>query len=83
MFLLFYSPEGGSTIGGIWNPNAERQQAWHVGIGFPVKPVQTDPKELAGSKAKFVELDKKAVLSEIERTGKGLVVSAEEVASSN
>ncbi|GAA5876581.1 hypothetical protein JCM8547_002416 [Rhodosporidiobolus lusitaniae] len=73
IFLLFHSADGASLIGGIWNPSVEGPKAFKVGAGYPVTPV-----EGADGKVK-VELDKRAVLREIERLGKGLVVKVEEV----
>lgn len=70
-FLLFYSTDGGSVIGGIWNPTAEAIRPWSVGLGFPARPV-TAQKNGETGKAKVV-LDKTAVLLEMERLGKGLV----------
>ncbi|GAA6002549.1 hypothetical protein JCM10207_001176 [Rhodosporidiobolus poonsookiae] len=74
IFLLFYSADGGSVIGGIWNPAVEGAKSFKVGMGYPVTPA--DGSE---GKAKVV-LDKRAVLKEIERLGKGLVTKVEEVA---
>ncbi|GAA5958223.1 hypothetical protein JCM21900_000151 [Sporobolomyces salmonicolor] len=73
IFLLFYSGDGASTIGGIWNPSVEGPRPFKVGMGFPVTPVRGED-----GKAKVV-LDKKAVLKDVERLGKGLVTRAEEV----
>lgn len=70
-FLLFHSPDGSPTIGGIWNPAAEAPRPWKVGLGFPCAPV-------AGSEGKAkVQLDKKCVAREIERLGRGLVKNVE------
>jgi U3 small nucleolar RNA-associated protein 22 len=71
-FLLFYCPDGGSVIGGVWNPAAENPKQFKAGLGVPVAPV------LAGGESKpKVALDKQAVLAQIERFGKGLVRKVE------
>ena len=70
-FLLFHSPEGHIVIGGIWNPSAEPERQWKIGLGFPCRPV-----EGTEEKAKVV-LDKDEVMREIERLGTGLVVRTE------
>lgn len=70
MFLLFTSSSGTPTIGGIWNPTAETSRPWTVGLGFPVRPVTAKQGET--SKAK-VQLDKTAILAEVEKLGKGLI----------
>ncbi|GAA5842510.1 hypothetical protein JCM11251_004894 [Rhodosporidiobolus azoricus] len=74
IFRLFYSADGGSVIGGIWNPYVEGPKAFKVGLGYPVAPIDGS----ADGKVK-VALDKRAVLKEVERLGKGLVTKVEEV----
>ncbi|GAA5959104.1 hypothetical protein JCM10213_008290 [Rhodosporidiobolus nylandii] len=73
VFLLFYSADGAPVIGGIWNPSVEGAKAFKVGLGYPSAPAET-----GDGKAK-VTLDKRAVLRDIERLGKGLVSRVEEV----
>jgi len=72
IFLLFHSAEGSSTIGGIWNPSQLGPRQFKTGMGFPLEPVAGE----GDSKAK-VQLDRRAVLKEIERLGKGLVLKVE------
>lgn len=72
-FLLFHSPHGSSTIGGIWHPSIEGSRPFKVGLGFPVLPVEAE-----GGKAKVV-IDKKSVLQQVQRLGKGLVKKVEVV----
>ncbi|KAM0752220.1 Nrap protein [Meredithblackwellia eburnea MCA 4105] len=74
-FLLFYSQEGGSTIGGIWNPSTESARPWKIGLGFPCAPVTDEDK---ADKTK-VSLDKAATLRALERLGKGLVIKVEQI----
>ncbi|GAA6027314.1 hypothetical protein JCM8097_002585 [Rhodosporidiobolus ruineniae] len=74
IFLLFYSADGAPVIGGIWNPAVEGAKAFKVGLGYPITPVDAT----ADGKPK-VALDKRVVLKEIERLGKGFVVKVEEV----
>ncbi|GAA5919932.1 hypothetical protein JCM6882_000002 [Rhodosporidiobolus microsporus] len=74
IFLLFHSADGAPIIGGIWHPTVEGAKAFKVGLGYPVTPTEGG----ADGKVKVV-LDKKAVMKEIERLGKGLVAKVEEV----
>lgn len=69
VFLLFHSPDGGSVVGGIWHPSVLGAKSWKVGMGWPVVPVEEGGKK--------VEIDVAAVLREVERLGKGLVVRTE------
>ncbi|GAA5969887.1 hypothetical protein JCM3765_002928 [Sporobolomyces pararoseus] len=72
IFLLFHSANGSSVIGGIWNPSQLGPRQFKTGLGIPLRPI-TD-----GSKEKpKVEMDKRAILKEIERFGKGLVTKVE------
>lgn len=75
VFLLFHSATGASTIGGIWNPAHEGPKQFKTGQGVPLRPVVVNGAG-ADDKAK-VELDKRAILKEIERFGKGLVTKVE------
>ncbi|GAA5910741.1 rRNA-processing protein UTP22 [Sporobolomyces salmoneus] len=72
IFRLFHSAHGSSTIGGIWNPSQLGSRQFKTGLGIPLRPVAVE----GGEKAK-VEMDKRAVLKEIERFGKGLVTKVE------
>ncbi|GAA6010745.1 hypothetical protein JCM11491_002926 [Sporobolomyces phaffii] len=72
IFLLFESAHGSSTIGGIWNPAHLGAKQFKTGLGVPLRPVVTDGE----TKAK-VEMDRRAILKEIERYGKGLVTKVE------
>ncbi|GAA5820452.1 hypothetical protein JCM10212_006122 [Sporobolomyces blumeae] len=76
VFLLFHSAEGSATIGGIWNPSHLGPKPFKTGLGVPLRPVGSSSSSDKEAKAK-VELDRKAVLKEIERLGKGLVVKVE------
>lgn len=73
--LVLFHAEGAAVIGGIWNPSAEGPRQWKVGLGFPCEPVVTPGEE--GSQKTKVQLDKKAVLGEIARLGRGLVVKVQ------
>ncbi|GAA5980525.1 hypothetical protein JCM11641_006669 [Rhodosporidiobolus odoratus] len=73
LFLLFYSAEGSSTIGGIWKPSFEGAKAFKVGSEGPQVPVAD-----AAEGMTRVVLDKRAVLREIQRLAAGLVVTVEE-----
>ncbi|GAA5928290.1 rRNA-processing protein UTP22 [Sporobolomyces koalae] len=75
IFLLFHSETGASTIGGIWNPTQLGPRQFKTGLGFPLTPV-VEERDAAAAKAK-VQLDRRAVLKEIERLGKGFVTKVE------
>lgn len=66
--MLFYCPDGGSVIGGVWNPSAESAKPFKGGLNVPVTPTSINGE----SKPKVV-LDKQALLAQVERFGKGLV----------
>jgi U3 small nucleolar RNA-associated protein 22 len=73
IFLLFHSADGAPLIGGIWNPSVEGSKAFRIGLGYPITPLEGEDGKVK------VALDKRAVLREIERLGKGLVLKVEEV----
>ncbi|KAK4049077.1 U3 snoRNP protein [Microbotryomycetes sp. JL221] len=83
-FVLFHAVQGGSVIGGIWDPSVEGPpRSFKVGLGFPFKPANPMSKAAAngsedGQGKSKVVINKKAILSQIERIGKGLVSRTEQ-----
>ncbi|TFY57330.1 hypothetical protein EVJ58_g7084 [Rhodofomes roseus] len=74
-FVLFHDPLGGHMFGGVWDPSLKAPRPFRVLGGFSSMPVAKDtdkPKEREKDKS-LVVLNESAVLSEIERMGRGLV----------
>ncbi|KAH9829045.1 Nrap protein [Rhodofomes roseus] len=74
-FVLFHDPLGGHMFGGVWDPSLKVPRPFRVLGGYSSMPVAKDtdkPKEKEKDKS-LVVLNESAVLSEIERMGRGLV----------
>ncbi|ORY28154.1 Nrap protein [Naematelia encephala] len=67
--LVFHDLHGGTTIGLLFNPSKDVPRTFKPLLGYSTRP--TD-----GSAA-LVALDRKGVVAEIERLGKGLIESVE------
>ena len=67
---LFYDRFGGCSIGGMFNPIlSNKQRAFRVGLGFNSVPASV----VKSGTAKEVIMNRKAILEEIQRVGKGIV----------
>ncbi|KAG8881364.1 hypothetical protein FRB97_009629 [Tulasnella sp. 331] len=65
--LFFYDPIGGDVIGGLWYPQIRNPRPFKVYAGYSTLAVGGEGKK------PMVTLNEKAVLSEIERLGSGLI----------
>ncbi|KAK8853038.1 hypothetical protein IAR55_003739 [Kwoniella newhampshirensis] len=65
--VWFWDVNGGSVIGGLWNPDAGREggRAMKAFLGWSSEPVESD--------SALVKVNKDAMLGEIARLGKGLI----------
>lgn len=72
-FKLFYDENGGTSIAGLWNPSLSTERPYKVALGFSSQPVRTEEH----AKAKAVQLNREAVLAEIQRLGKDLILRTE------
>ena len=68
--VLFYSVAAGSTIAGLWNPQAVAPRAFKVNLAYASKPAAKSGKE-------EVELDKASILAEVARLGGDMVSRVE------
>ncbi|KAL1700082.1 Nrap protein [Schizophyllum commune] len=71
---LFHDPYGGDVIAGVWDPSLKESRPFRVRAGYSTVPQE----KASASKSKgkdTVVLNTAAVLSEIERLGRGLVES--------
>jgi U3 small nucleolar RNA-associated protein 22 len=64
--VFFHSTTAGSIVAGLWNPQTVASRMFKVNLAYASKPV-------AGTSGEDVELDKAAVLAEIERLGGDMV----------
>ncbi|KAE8229567.1 hypothetical protein CF326_g5461 [Tilletia indica] len=77
-FRLFHDRQGGTIIGGSWNPHLRDQaRKYRVALGFSVMPV-TEARDADGD-TDAVKLNSGAILAEVERLGAGLVEKIEVV----
>ncbi|EPQ25892.1 uncharacterized protein PFL1_06923 [Pseudozyma flocculosa PF-1] len=74
-FRLFYDTEGGTVLGGTWNPALQRERHFKVALGFSSRPVEDGGRK--SSSPADVVLNRQAILAEIERIGQGVVESIE------
>ncbi|KDN37312.1 Nrap protein [Tilletiaria anomala UBC 951] len=75
-FKVFYDPHGGTTIAGLWNPALSNERPHKVALGFSSEPVmKADAQKEA--KAKSIRINQAAILAEVERLGKDLIVKIE------
>ncbi|KZT64811.1 Nrap protein [Daedalea quercina L-15889] len=72
-FMLFHDQLGGDRFGGVWDPSLKTPRPFRALCGFSSVPADTEkPKEKDKDKS-LVVLNESAVLSEIERIGRGLI----------
>ncbi|KAH9912225.1 Nrap protein [Fomitopsis serialis] len=71
-FVLFHDPLGGHRFGGVWDPALRAARPFRVLGGFSSVPATKKPREKEKERS-LVVLNERAVLSEVERMGRGLV----------
>ncbi|TRM70534.1 Nrap protein [Schizophyllum amplum] len=71
---FFHDPFGGDVIAGVWNPSLNEPRPFRVRAGYSTVPQEKASTSKSKSKDSVV-LNTSAVLSEIERLGRGLVES--------
>ncbi|SPC64141.1 uncharacterized protein UHOD_05221 [Ustilago sp. UG-2017b] len=71
-FRLYHDKHGGNVIGGLFNPSLDRERDFKVGLGFSSCPTSSK-----AEKKTQVQVNKVAIMAEIERLGEGLVEKVE------
>lgn len=77
--VLFIDNYGGTTVYGLFNPLlSDKARPWTSALDFPVKPAN-DEAEGGHKKGRklMVKLDKAALLGDLARLSRGLVVSVQ------
>ena len=70
--IFFYNKDGGSVIGGVWNPQT-RLRSLKVDVGYSTVPV-----EQAGEGNGQITLNKAGTLHDIAKLGGDLILKIEE-----
>lgn len=81
--MIFFDRFGGSKVGCLWNPAREQSRNLKPFLGYATAPVGGEVSAALASEristdqcqfqSTLVQLDKRAILEEIQRTGTGIV----------
>ena len=72
--IFFYDAHGGSSIMGLWNPEVLQPRNFKPFLGYSTTPCEvTRADGTTEASSSLVELNKQAILSEMQRLGEGMV----------
>lgn len=73
IFVLFHDANGGSVIGGLWNPAHQQPRNFKVQLDFSSRPVALE----GDTQSQMVVLNEAGLVAELRRLGEGLVERVE------